>query len=419
MVDRIADRIVGYAGKLLIHVVRTLLVCWQRMLRLGVSVGVLGGAVAVVIGAAVTHSIPPAPLTWAAAMCFGFILGYAAAMTVLADELLLGMVETIGVLEGDIKAGLRAAAVAAEREAGEAGRGMMRFLGHKRPPTPDTHPAPVQQQQQQAPPSSPLLTLSTLEWLAPKQSQADETLAAIAATERFLNTAPRPRANARPVRADQLPRIEWASEEAEKRYARQAPTPVAIPLAEMPPLPVRTLRSPALVETTMAAAPAPTMPVDSPVRAAPAQPTAAPGASPATEPPATRDDAIAAKSDQRDDTAPMRATPPDSVPAKGVIKAGDVIEVPIEDGTAPAPAALTLEARPASDDAPSAADDEIPLATMRPPAAVSPPIETGPPERGIWARIGQALIGNTTRPLQDGELVTDHDTESRSEDERT
>lgn len=374
------------------------------MLRLGVSVGVLGGAVAVVFGAVVTHSIPPTPLIWVAAMCFGFVVGYAAAMTVLADELLLGMVETIGVLEGDIKAGLRAATVAAEREAGEAGRGIMRFLGHSRTPTSNTPPAPGQPQQPQAHPSSPLPglppeagpPLSTVERRRPKLSQADETRAAIAATERFLNTAPRPRADARPVRADQLPRIEWASEEAEKRSARPAPAPVAMPLAELPPLPVRTLHGPALVEATMAAAPAPTLPVDQPVR----------------------DDARALGTGQRDDTAPMRVVSSDAMRATTAIQGGDVIETPTEDGVAPAPAAPPSGARPFNDDAPSAADDEIPSAAARPLAAVSLPVETPQPERGIWARIGQALIGSTTRPLQDAELVSNHDDESGSEGEQ-
>lgn len=390
MVDRIIDRIIGYAGKLLIHMVRALLACWQRMLRLGVSVGVLGGVVAVVFGAFITHSIPPAPLTWVMAMCFGFVLGYAAAMTVLADELFLGMVEAIGVLEGDIKAGLRAATVAAEREAGEAGRGIMRLLGHPRAkPAPNALPTRVRQRPQQAPPSSPLLTLSTVERLTPAQSQADETLAAIAATESFLSTAPRLSANARPVRADQLPRIEWASEEAEKRSAQPSPAPVAIPLAEMPPLPVRTLRGPARAEAAMAASPAPAMLVDEPERAAPAQPLVAPDARAATELPTAQEDVAAVEAEQSGDTAPMRAISPDDARGGLVPQAGEVAETPRGDST-----------------------------IARSPAAAAQPVEAGQPERGIWARIGQALIGNTTRPLQDAERVSDQDDENSAEGEQ-
>ena len=100
----VGDRIIAYTGKLLVHAVRALLVCWQRMLRLGLSVGVLSGIVALVFGTYVTHTFPPAPLTWVAALFFGLALGYAAAMTVLADEMLLSIFEAIRLLEGDVRA---------------------------------------------------------------------------------------------------------------------------------------------------------------------------------------------------------------------------------------------------------------------------------------------------------------------------
>ncbi|MGH2516008.1 MAG: hypothetical protein ACRDHP_10170, partial [Ktedonobacterales bacterium] len=256
------DRIIATAGKLLIHALHALLVCWKRMLRLGLSVGALSGMVALVFGTLVTHSFPPAPLTWVAALFFGVALGYAAAMTVLADEMLLSIFDAIRVLEGDVKAGLRTAAVAAEREAGEAGRGVMRFLGHARPDQPRNdaggsgrHAARVRMAPERAPHSQPLVTVSSLRAHEPGSNQADETLAAIAATDAFLTTAPRPSVHARPVRADQLPRIGWASDEAEAQRGRAAATPVtqatqvataeAIPfgapaLEEMPPLPIRT-----------------------------------------------------------------------------------------------------------------------------------------------------------------------------------
>src|SRR5207302_1079500 len=48
-----------------------------------------------------------------------------------------------------------------------------------------------------------------------------ETLAEIAATEEFINTAPRPKVNARPVRADQLPRIEWTYEQVERQQENE------------------------------------------------------------------------------------------------------------------------------------------------------------------------------------------------------
>jgi hypothetical protein len=397
----VGDRIIAYAGKLLVHTVRALLVCWQRMLRLGLSVGTLSGLVALVFGAFVTHTIPPAPLTWVVALFFGFALGYAAAMTVLADEMLLGIFDAIRVLEGDVRAGLRVAAVALEREAGEAGRGVMRFLGRARP-TPEEAPPPAPRRG--VPPSQSPMTVSSMDRHEPGQDQAAETLAAVAATESFISTAPRPAVNARPVRADQLPRIGWASDEAEMQRARAAGIvaigdTLAPSLAEMPPLPIRTLRSQPHVESPVAAAPY----AIPPATAAPAQDNAA------TQPAGTEESvrepfvqtSLSAFSHDIDsrDAVWSGATP---AVQGGTNAAGDVPTMIPSDAVAggdwasegPAPSDT-----PATADAMSAHTDSPP-ATTRPLATIAQPIEEGRGS-GLWARISQALIGNTTVPLRD------------------
>lgn len=406
----VVDRIIAHAGKLLVHLIRALLVCWQRMLRLGLSVGTLGGIIALVFGAYVTHTAPPAPLTWVAALFFGLALGYAAAMTVLADEMLLGIFEAIRVLEGDAKAGMRAAAVAAEREAGEAGRGIMRFLGHPRaagaasPGGSNGRPpgAPIASRQTVS--SKPLVTLSAVAHLEPGQTQTDETLAAIAATEKFITTAPHVAVNARPVRADQLPRIGWASDEAEAQRKRDANTPgarlamagetvlAASALAEMPPLPIRTLRNQPRAE---AAAPAPT-----PSAPGETEERSAPGArSEEQESPAHDEDAA---------TQPValdEAPTPDAEPVIAPVE--DAAEAPAHalDATDEVDAERTVRAAGVDVDEDSV--DTAPgravaaPAITRPLPAVTRPIEAEREERGIWARISQALIGNTTVPLRD------------------
>jgi hypothetical protein len=212
----LAFGVIELAGKLIRHAMGVLLLSWQRMLRFGLSVGVLAFLAAEAGAALMTRTFPPALVTHAVAMVFALVMAYAAALTVLLDELLLGLVDTVGLLEGDLRAGLRAAAVVAEREAGEAGGGIMRWLGHPRP-----------EDQGAAPTSSEM------------DAESSETRQAIAQTDAFHDTAPRPRVNARPVRADQLPRIPWAYEPGDlpPAGASSARETAAPPL---PPLPVAT-----------------------------------------------------------------------------------------------------------------------------------------------------------------------------------
>lgn len=376
----VGDRIIAYAGKLFVHVVRALLVCWQRMLRLGLSVGALSGLVVLVLGAYVTRTIPPAPLTWIVALIFGFALGYAAAMTVLADEILLSIVESIRMLEGDVRAGMRAAVIAAEREAGEAGRGITRFLGHPRKAQRESTPAV-----ERAAPSQPLVTLSSIEHDELGQEQANETLAAVAATEEFITTAPRPAVNARPVRADQLPRIGWARDDADTLRSPGAviATVPAPALAEMPPLPIRPLRSP----LSRVEASAPAVLGENGAQAVDA--VAVPSA-PYSDDAMTRSMSDSAS---HDDGETLLAATTDAVTQTAAPDEAHAFATGASDA---APAGVK---RPAAEAAP--VGEETTLAADQSPVAASQPIEPDKEERGIWARIGRALIGNTTVPLHE------------------
>jgi len=123
-------------------------------------------------------------------LIFASMVAYSVMLTVLIEELFLGTIDTVRVLEGDIEGGARALAVASERKAGEAGSGIMRWLGH----APNNRGAKVG---------------------AVTYTPISETQADIEATDEFTSTMPRPRVNARPVSADQLPRIGWALEQLE------------------------------------------------------------------------------------------------------------------------------------------------------------------------------------------------------------
>lgn len=324
--------VIELVGKLLKHTLGVLLLCWQRMLRFGLSVGVLSFVMVEVLGSALARQFPPSILTTVVALIVSFALGYAAALTALADELFLGAVDTVRILEGDAKAGLRAATAAAEREAGEAERGIMRWLGHSRSATP-------------TPPRTATST-PTSALVAPRHAvspEAAETLEAIAATEVFQSTAPRPRVNARPVRADQLPRIPWAYEQdgetatpAQDETPSDAAGPELGSVPDMPPLPLRDAIAAASDETASDAA---------------TRDTAGDDDDPAATLPAARKPAT---------TAPVTAMDTDAA----VTSASAAVE--------------SVESQDASL-----------------PSASSAPDASGNGDRSIWARIGQALVGNT------------------------
>lgn len=247
-----ADVVLGFllvtrGGDLLKHALGVLLLAWRRMLLAGAAAlvgGLLVGEMAAVVA---TSRIPPPLMAQVVIAIFAVILAYAASMTVFLEELLHGIIATIRLIEGDVAAGARTAAVIAEREAGEVGTGLMRLFGAQQKPNPATTKAAT------AAPQSLSAAVAT----ATRGGATGETEDAIAATEEFAITAPRPRVDARPVRADQLPRIGWAAEATEAgsgaALAATAPAAPSPPLPEarssvqaspLPPLPVRTSSQP-------------------------------------------------------------------------------------------------------------------------------------------------------------------------------
>jgi hypothetical protein len=229
-----AHDMIRRAGEILKHAIGVLLLVWRRVLY---ASGV-GGAVAFLLaeaaGCLVSHSFPPPLLTHAVALLFAFAVAWGAALTMFIEELLTGLLDTTHFLEGHVEAGARAAAIIAEREAGEAGRGISRLFGHR--------------PRRQRPPARIAATAPAAPAVAPAPlTEADITRADIAATEEFAVTAPRPAVGARPVPAGRLPRIEWANAPLSPPASAPAsgtpadPAPQA-PLAEMPPIPLATAR---------------------------------------------------------------------------------------------------------------------------------------------------------------------------------
>ncbi|MGZ3599686.1 MAG: hypothetical protein ACXWQ5_08200 [Ktedonobacterales bacterium] len=263
-VEAVGFTVVYFAGRVLRHIGGILLLCWRRMVVSALIVGGAGLLLAEIAGSSITLQIPAPIPAQIVAVLFAVGLGYGAALTALLAETIVGALDTIRLLEGEAGAGARAAAVIDER----AERELSGFVGwidvgaiavvtrltgrrsstHRDISTQITanrgqSPAPSQptklpelpdpRKGPQVPARIALRPPLELQRPAPdggKQAQAAkgeidtlnlETLAEIAATEEFINTAPRPKVNARPVRADQLPRIEWAYEQVERQQKNE------------------------------------------------------------------------------------------------------------------------------------------------------------------------------------------------------
>src|SRR5262245_61406164 len=121
-------------GSLLKHALGVLLLAWRRILLASSAAGVAGVLIGETIAVAATKEIPPPLMAHVVIGLFAVALAYGTAFTVFLEEIIHGLIATIRLLEGEVAAGARAAAIIAEREAGEVGTGLMRLFGaHPKP----------------------------------------------------------------------------------------------------------------------------------------------------------------------------------------------------------------------------------------------------------------------------------------------
>ncbi len=294
---------IRHTGNALRHALGALLLAWRHAVRAAGIALLVGIAIAESVGALVTHHFPPYLLTHVVALAVGIAVAYCVGLTVLADELIKGTLALVRMALGEVEAGARTAAVIAEREVGDVW-GWARRLVLGRDATGPSAALPITRRPGLAAPAGPGSTLrpsartlgqfpaassgagaagalsSQPGALAPQSGdparlrvpprlgaapapssapRRDETLEDIAATDAFRKTAPPAPADAHPVRADRLPRIEWAAEglaagavllqsalaARARRAANQtadgghAPLAAEIALEAMPPLPPR------------------------------------------------------------------------------------------------------------------------------------------------------------------------------------
>ncbi|HEX8981828.1 MAG TPA: hypothetical protein VF792_03580 [Ktedonobacterales bacterium] len=220
--------IIRYTGEFLKHLVGVALLCWRRMLRAAMISFGIGVVLAMLIAVISTGQAFPGVLSVVVALIFGAALAYGVALTIFLDEFLMGAVDLIKMLEGDVMAVAHITAEVGEREAGDVAHGLRRLFGivgaasHKGPlaPTRPTFPA------------SPARRAKTALEVA---AGAAAVAGAAGLAGRFGEDHPvRPVGApqvAQPVRADHLPRIGWTLEH-EAIRPPQPSVPSQPPVAE-------------------------------------------------------------------------------------------------------------------------------------------------------------------------------------------
>lgn len=289
-------------SRFLAHIIGTVALIWRDMLRAAAIAGGIGLVVAEIADCVVAHHFPPSILAQWVALAFAFALAYSAAATVLLIDMIGSVATTIRHLEGDAHAGLGAAEALAALEAGQfflrhdrnqtasaapsastvSDGGMTRQVartGATVPPGSPRRPIPSQQRTNG---TNPLLSapntntntytsangtrrpitsrprtigeaaalaragVSSGSYLRPVSQWP--TAAELAATPQpstpitpFAEGELVPQLPPLPVRADRLPRIEWANtEDAYQGYDDPTPkqatasAPVAVAVEELP-----------------------------------------------------------------------------------------------------------------------------------------------------------------------------------------
>lgn len=205
-------------SRILRHAVGVLLICWLRAVRWGALAGLCGIAGTEIVAAIITRHFPPDGAAHIVAIALGAALAFGAATTVVADELLTGIVDAIRLLLGEAEAGARAAAVAAEREVGDASAGLLRvvglgrLVGDLRDGSPASQPAMATPRAALAP--QPRVAAQPVARASARAhvEETDDTGETLAELEASGALGPRARVDGRPVRADLLPRIGWTDE---------------------------------------------------------------------------------------------------------------------------------------------------------------------------------------------------------------
>lgn len=262
-----AQPMIAFMSGILHHVASVLLLCWRRVLRVSAIAGGIGVVLVEIAAVVATHRIPDGAAQLVA-LVLGAALAYAAAITVIAEEVLVGLIDVVRLLLGEGEIGARAAAGATQREASAMSAGLLRLFGLTSA-TSVLARVGARAMSRMAPPPAARADDRDGDDDTASEAATDETLADLS---RFSGAGAVLPPVGPPVRADRLPRIGWTDEHEAVRIDRSArvipatpvdrgtiPSPLAEPeghqVAQAPDLP------------DAAAGPAYTEPPFAPVRA--------------------------------------------------------------------------------------------------------------------------------------------------------
>jgi F0F1-type ATP synthase assembly protein I len=239
-----AQPMITYMSGILHHVASVLLLCWRRVLRVSAIAGGIGVLLVEIVAIVATHRVPDGAAQLAA-LVLGAALAYAAAITVIAEEVLVGLVDVARLLLGEGEVGARAASGAAGREVSAMGAGVLRLFGLTSA-TAVLARVGARATSRMAPPPAARMG---------EREADDDGASAVATDETLADLSPFGDANTvlppvgPPVRADRLPRIGWTDEHEAVRLDRGAhvspprpadrgtvPSPLAEPAGHQMPL---------------------------------------------------------------------------------------------------------------------------------------------------------------------------------------
>jgi hypothetical protein len=225
------------------QMIGVVLVSWQRVLRAGLLAAAVTLLVAEIAACLVIGSFPPPPIAQLVAGMLALAVGYCVAATALFALLLRGGVRFIRHLEGDITIGAEAASVFARREVGDLGAGARRAFASlrgvasaKASPRPSrARPAtnsrpPIPARAIANPVAVVAVGLDVARLALPRSLAADVRRDP---DDAIIRTPP-PAMQSLPVLAARLPRIGWTYDElsAPSPAATSRPTPApSVPLA--------------------------------------------------------------------------------------------------------------------------------------------------------------------------------------------
>lgn len=130
--DEMGHSPISATGRIVRHALGVVLLAWLRAFRAGVIAGVAGLVATEIIGSILARQFPPPGVVHLVGILLGAALAYGVAITVIADELVVGIVDGIRLLLGEAEAGARAMVAITEHGAEDVLGNVLHLTGLQR-----------------------------------------------------------------------------------------------------------------------------------------------------------------------------------------------------------------------------------------------------------------------------------------------